>query len=81
MSQPSLPHAFRKELRKIVEGEGAEFIDVLPDKKHAHIRIRHRGHILKIFVARTPSDRRAWLNMRAHVRRVMREAESCTPSV
>ena len=47
---------------------------IRPGGKHASITFTHNGQPHRIIVPQTPSDRRAWLNARSHIRRLLRQA-------
>ena len=40
-------------------------------KKRAHLTVTRAGYTTRVTTAATPSDRRAWLNVRAQLRRYL----------
>lgn len=40
-------------------------------KKRAHLTVSRAGYTTRVTTATTPSDRRAWLNVRAQLRRYL----------
>lgn len=59
-----------KELKQIVEAAKERGWVELPHNKHLKFRLRGEGET--VFIAKTPSDRRALLNIEARFRRVER---------
>jgi hypothetical protein len=50
--------------------------EVVRTRKHAKIRWTLNERVFTYVCSRTPSDHRAWLNCRAKVRRMIREARA-----
>lgn len=60
----------KKELNQIVDAAKARGWVQLPHKKHLKLQFQGKGQ--PVFIASTPSDRRALLNIEALFRRVER---------
>lgn len=64
---------WKKEIRTMIEAEGAEIIQMIQTKKHFRIVIRLKcGLLRKIFAAVTPSDNRCGSkNLRRDIRKII----------
>lgn len=74
MSKPQVSHKLKEQLRKIVEQEGATFIEVEMRQKHPRIHMEYQGRRLRAVVSATPSDHRAFLNIKTQIRHILRES-------